>query len=852
MQSFNGKLKIFNVTAIDSTNPQQWTVEVAFQSADGFLDSNIKANDIVLLNGYSEDNDVWQFCKYNVVSVSNSSTKSHKTLVLQFNDTSTDVYAPSNAEPNDIALIGRLTSDAGFIMLPTVADGVDNANIQKARNIDLSNRDVNFTNYVKQLVKDSIPSDIGGTDDTKLPIAGGTITGNLKVNGSTTVTNFSASTGKNSVDLTANGLTTVIEADTVADKKSVLSSGDIGASVSRVSTSGVSSLTDRVNGSIAKRVEETSASNASTGEVDVKSTSGKGTYVVNTNGVTSEVQINSQSTTGNSKLGITATSESSDSEIDLTAKKVVINGTTSVAGDVTTSGNVTASKLFATDTNTDLADNQLVTKSAMKDYVAKNATSTQVDTSNFVTTGSLESTLSAYEKTDKVQEDVNSAVTLKFATVDADSIADGSTNHFITSAERTKWNAKQDAIDTTIFEQKGNKGVANGYAPLNNDNLVPRKYLDLPDMSAIETPVCIMSSDEFVAAYNYSVDTSKLDAVTYDTNQKDSFGNVVEKTITPSQAGLSGSIRMGAISGSLIMVTDANPNISLSNIVNRPKTTDNDFGYLLNNWRFVYVDTIGPCDCFSDADDYHGEKIGQWPGQQFVYELGLYDSTNRTIVSWSNLKTDTLPQAVKDLVAKVSGSAFVNDNLADKLSGTTTINGIEFDKKGRATGTHSVIDKSALPSDIVYGSGGSSSGGSSLKWLKDDSKGLQVYTDAKDLSGFTRSIKGTNNVSYVVPSGVTVKTMIIKIDNTVFTAGQSEAQTLTFDANGVICGSDTHRFPVFTSYIDENGNATVQHEFEIDQNGTLSTKSIVWNGTMDDKLVGFASGELVLYVRLDF
>ena len=845
MQSFNGKLKISNVTAIDNTTPQQWTVDVAFQSADGFTSSDIKVNDIVLLNGYSEDNDVWQFCKYSVMSISDSSTKGHKTLVLQFNDTSTDVYAPSIEEPNDIALIGRLTSDAGFIMLPTVADGVDNANIQKARNIDLSNRDVNFTTYVKQLVKDSIPSDIGGTDDTKLPIAGGTITGNLKVNGSTTVTNFSASTGKNSVDLTANGLTTVIEADTVADKKSVLSSGDIGASVSRVSTSGVSSLTDRVNGSIAKRVEETSASNASTGEVDVKSTSGKGTYVVNTNGVTSEVQINSQSTTGNSKLGITATSESSDSEIDLTAKKVVINGTTSVAGDVTTSGNVTASKLFATDTNTDLADNQLVTKSAMKDYVAKNATSTQVDTSNFVTIGSLESTLSAYEKTDEVQEDVNSAVTLKFATVDADSIADGSTNHFITSAERTKWNAKQDAINTTIFEQKGNKGVANGYAPLNNDNLVPRQFLDLPDMSAIETPVATMSEAMFIQKYNYEVDASKLDSYTYTKSDN------TKKTITATEHGLSGNIRMGNLQGTLFLVASNPPKIKLDTTSAKATVGQDNVGTIINEWRFVYVYKASPDDCFEDCKTFSG-KVAQWPGQQIALELGIYDSTNRTIVSWSNLKTDTLPQAVKDLVTKVSGSAFVNDNLADKLSGTTTINGIEFDKKGRATGTHSVIDKSALPSDIVYGSGGSSSGGSSLKWLKDDSKGLQVYTDAKDLSGFTRSIKGTNNVSYVVPSGVTVKTMIIKIDNTVFTAGQSEAQTLTFDANGIICGSDTHRFPVFTSYIDENGNATVQHEFEIDQNGTLSTKSIVWNGTMDDKLVGFASGELVLYVRLDF
>lgn len=846
MQSFNGKLKIFNVTAIDSTNPQQWTVEVAFQSADGFLDSNIKANDIVLLNGYNEDNDVWQFCKYNVVSVSNSSTKSHKTLVLQFNDTSTDVYAPSNAEPNDIALIGRLTSDAGFIMLPTVADGVDNANIQKARNIDLSNRDVNFTTYVKQLVKDSMPSDIGGTDDTKLPIAGGTITGNLKVNGSTDVANFTATSGKNSVLLDTNGLTTTIESDFVTDKKTVLSSGDVSASVSRVSTNGVSNFTDRVNGAVAKRVEETSASNGVTNEVDVKSSNGTSTYVVNTTGNDTNVQLNSQSTSGASRLNLTASSESSTSEINLTAQNInlngssVVNGSLNASGDISTNdGTITAKKYLSSSTEITPDDNQLITSAYLKDYVSKNGGS-NVDTSQFITESGLSSTLQDYAKISTLQDKVDTSVNLKFAEIgNLDNIEDGRTNHFVTAGEKTYWNAKQDAIDTSVFEQTIKKGVANGYAPLNNDKVVPRQFLDLPDMSAIETPVQIMSSDDFVAAYNYSVDVSKLDAITYDTNQKDSSGNVVEKTITPLQAGLSGSIRMGAISGSLIMVTDANPNISLSNITNKPKVTDDDFGYLLNNWRFVYVDTIGPCDCFSDADDYHGEKIGQWPGQQFVYELGTYDSTNRKIVSWSNLNNDTLPQVVKDLVAKASGSAFVNDNLKDMLSGTTTINGIEFDKKGRATGN--------------FSEGGSGSGSSSsFKWLKDDSKGLQVYSDAKDLSGFTRTTKGADNVSYVVPSGVNVKSMIIKIDNSVFSADGTQSQKLVFDANGVICGSDVTRFPAFACYIDENGVDTVQHEYGLAQNGTLSTTSIQWDGNMDEKLSSIVSGDAIVYVRLDF
>ena len=846
MRSFNGKLKIFNVTAIDSTNPQQWTVEVAFQSADGFLDSNIKANDIVLLNGYNEDNDVWQFCKYNVVSVSNSSTKSHKTLVLQFNDTSTDVYAPSNAEPNDIALIGRLTSEAGFIMLPTVADGVDNANIQKARNIDLSNRDVNFTTYVKQLVKDSMPSDIGGTDDTKLPIAGGTITGNLKVNGSTDVANFTATSGKNSVLLDTNGLTTTIESDFVTDKKTVLSSGDVSASVSRVSTNGVSNFTDRVNGAVAKRVEETSASNGVTNEVDVKSSNGTSTYVVNTTGNDTNVQLNSQSTSGASRLNLTASSESSTSEINLTAQKInlngssIVNGSLNASGDISTNdGTITAKKYLSSSTEITPDDNQLITSAYLKDYVSKNGGS-NVDTSQFITESGLSSTLQDYAKISTLQDKVDTSVNLKFAEIgNLDNIEDGRTNHFVTAGEKTYWNSKQDAIDTSVFEQTIKKGVANGYAPLNNDKVVPRQFLDLPDMSAIETPVQIMSSDDFVAAYNYSVDVSKLDAITYDTNQKDSSGNVVEKTITPLQAGLSGSIRMGAISGSLIMVTDANPNISLSNITNKPKVTDDDFGYLLNNWRFVYVDTIGPCDCFSDADDYHGEKIGQWPGQQFVYELGTYDSTNRKIVSWSNLNNDTLPQVVKDLVAKASGSAFVNDNLKDMLSGTTTINGIEFDKKGRATGN--------------FSEGGSGSGSSSsFKWLKDDSKGLQVYSDAKDLSGFTRTTKGADNVSYVVPSGVNVKSMIIKIDNSVFSADGTQSQKLVFDANGVICGSDVTRFPAFACYIDENGVDTVQHEYGLAQNGTLSTTSIQWDGNMDEKLSSIVSGDAIVYVRLDF
>lgn len=831
MQSFNGKLKIFNVTAIDSTNPQQWTVEVAFQSADGFLDSNIKANDIVLLNGYNEDNDVWQFCKYNVVSVSNSSTKGHKTLVLQFNDTSTDVYAPSIEEPNNIALIGRLTSDAGFIMLPTVADGVDNANIQKARNIDLSNRDVNFTNYVKQLVKDSIPSDIGGTDDTKLPIAGGTITGNLKVNGSTDVAQFTATSGKNSVLLNTNGLTTTIESDFVTDKKTVLSSGDVSASVSRVSTNGVSNFTDRVNGTVAKRVEETSASNGVTNEVDVKSSNGTSTYVVNTTGNDTNVQLNSQSTSGVSKLNLTASSESSTSEINLTAQKInlngssVVNGGLNVSGDISTNnGTITAKKYLSSSTEITPDDNQLITSAYLKDYVSKNGGS-NVDTSQFITESGLSSTLADYAKISTLQD--------KFAEIgNLDNIEDGKTNHFVTEVEKIYWNAKQDAIDTSVFEQTVKKGVANGYAPLNNDRVVPRQFLDLPDMSAIETPVATMSEAMFIQKYNYEVDASKLDSYTYTKSDN------TEKTITATEHGLSGNIRMGNLQGTLFLVASNAPDIKLDTTSAKATVGQDNVGTIINDWRFIYVYKASPDDCFEDCKTFSG-KIAQWPGQQIAIELGTYDSTNRKIVSWSNLVTDTMPQAVKDLVAKVDGSTFVNDNLKDMLSGTTTINGIEFDKKGRATGN--------------FSEGGSGSGSSSsFKWLKDDSKGLQVYSDAKDLSGFTRTTKGADNVSYVVPSGVNVKSMIIKIDNSVFSADGTQSQKLVFDADGVICGSDVTRFPAFACYIDENGFDTVQHEYGLAQNGTLSTTSIQWDGNMDEKLSSIVSGDAIVYVRLDF
>ena len=846
MQSFNGKLKISSVTIIDNTTPQQWTVDVTFQSADGFTSSNIKVNDIVLLNGYSEDNDVWQFCKYSVMSISDSPTKGHKTLVLQFNDTSTDVYAPSIEEPNNIALIGRLTSDTGFIMLPTVADGVDNANIQKARNIDLSNRDVNFTTYVKQLVKDSMPSDIGGTDDTKLPIAGGTITGNLKVNGSTDVANFTATSGKNSVLLNTNGLTTTIESDFVTDKKTVLSSGDVSASVSRVSTNGVSNFTDRVNGTVAKRVEETSASNGVTNEVDVKSSNGTSTYVVNTTGNDTNVQLNSQSTSGVSKLNLTASSENSTSEINLTAQKInlngssVVNGGLNVSGDISTNnGTITAKKYLSSSTEITPDDNQLITSAYLKDYVSKNGGS-NVDTSQFITESGLSSTLQDYAKISTLQDKVDTSVNLKFAEIgNLDNIEDGKTNHFVTEGEKIYWNAKQDAIDTSVFEQTIKKGVANGYAPLNNDRVVPRQFLDLPDMSAIETPVSILTSDEFVKLYNYTVDASKLDPVTYQTNQKNSEGENIKRTITPTEAGLSGNIRMGQISGSLVIITDTDSKKTLSETMNKPLATDDNFGHLLNEWRFIYVYTVESDDCFEDDKYYNNNKFGQWPGQQFAYELGTYDSTNRKIVSWSNLVTDTMPQVVKDLVAKVDGSTFVNDNLKDMLSGTTTINGIEFDKKGRATGN--------------FSEGGSGSGSSSsFKWLKDDSKGLQVYSDAKDLSGFTRTTKGADNVSYVVPSGVNVKSMIIKIDNSVFSADGTQSQKLVFDANGVICGSNVTRFPAFACYIDENGFDTVQHEYGLAQNGTLSTTSIQWDGNMDEKLSSIVSGDAIVYVRLDF
>ena len=837
MRIFNGKIKISNVSAIKDTNPQQWSVDAIFQSTEEFQNNEIKANDIVILKGYNEDNVSYQVCKYKVVS--NVDNKTSVTLVLQYDDVSMDVYAPSTETGCEIGLIGRLTSESGFTILPSNDDGIDIALLQKARNIDLSNRDVTFTTYVKQLVKDSIPSDIGGTDDTKLPIAGGTITGDLKVNGSTDVSQFTATSGKNSVSLTANGLTTAIEADLVTDKKTVLSSGDISSSVSRVSTSGVSNFTDRVNGTIAKRVEETSASNGVTNEVDVKSSNGTSTYVVNTTGNETNLQLNSQSTSGTSNLDLTASSEKSTSEINLTAQKINLNGTTTVngslnsSGDISTNnGTITAQKyLTSSEATATPDDNQLITSAYLKDYVAKNGSS-NVDTSQFVTESGLTSTLADYAQLSTLQYKVDTSIDLKLSEITSDDIQEGKTKKFVSADKPAYWDKKQDAIDTSVFEQTVKKGVANGYAPLNNDKVVPRAFLDLPDMSALETPVATMSEAMFIQKYNYEVDASKLDSYTYTKSDN------TKKTITATEHGLSGNIRMGNLQGTLFLVASNPPKIKLDTTSAKATVGQDNVGTIINEWRFVYVYKASPDDCFEDCKTFSG-KVAQWPGQQIAIELGTYDSTNRKIVSWSNLVTDTMPQAVKDLVAKVDGSTFVNDNLKDMLSGTTTINGIEFDKKGRATGTFT-----------ASGSGSGSS--SSFKWLKDDSKGLQVYSDAKDLSGFTRTTKGADNVSYIVPDGVNVKSMIIKIDNSVFSADGTLSQKLVFDANGVICGSDVTRFPAFACYIDENGVDTVQHEYGLAQNGTLSTTSIQWDGNMDEKLSSIVSGAATVYVRLDF
>ena len=186
-----------------------------------------------------------------------------------------------------------------------------------------------------------------------------------------------------------------------------------------VSTNGVSNFTDRVNGAVAKRVEETSASNGVTNEVDVKSSNGTSTYVVNTAGNDTNVQLNSQSTSGASRLNLTASSESSTSEINLTAQKInlngssIVNGSLNASGDISTNdGTITAKKYLSSSTEITPDDNQLITSAYLKDYVSKNGGS-NVDTSQFITESGLSSTLQDYAKISTLQDKVDTSVNLK-------------------------------------------------------------------------------------------------------------------------------------------------------------------------------------------------------------------------------------------------------------------------------------------------------------------------------------------------------------------------------------------------------------------------------------------------------
>ncbi len=63
-----------------------------------------------------------------------------------------------------------------------------------------------------------------------------------------------------------------------------------------------------------------------------------------------------------------------------------------------------------------------------------------------------------------------------------------SNNRFVTDAEKTTWNGKQNALGFTP-ENAANKGVANGYSPLDSNSKVP--LVNLPDASKQQTYVVL-------------------------------------------------------------------------------------------------------------------------------------------------------------------------------------------------------------------------------------------------------------------------------------------------------------------------------------------------------------------------
>lgn len=639
-------MRIFNGVITITSSPQEistkkWSFDISFKSSDGFLISDIMVDDVVFLNGYDINSDTSRFGRFVVKAIEDSTTLGQKKLTVELTEDlepGAVVYAPYDGEENRVGLIGRMTSPSGFTFLPTTADGIPEYSIGKSRNIDFKTRDTEFTKYVTKEVQRNGGGASGGgsgTDTTKLPLTGGTISGDLTVENQTTLNKTRIQAGDNVINVTSNGIETTLSGSNITDTKTVSSDLAIDASESRVSTGRKVSYTNLMKGSEAERNTRTNATNEAVNKVEVKSESGTASHVVNVLGTTTNIQLNSQGTTASIEL--TAT----EGNVNLTGKTVNVNGDLKVTKPVTVSANVIGDKLFSSSTDENFVDNQLVTKKAASALVTT-AINEKLSgaTLNGVSRSDVEAMLSGYLTISTANTVISSAL----SGINPNNIMQDVTHKFVTTDQINEWNNKQDAIDVSTLEKTAKKGLPGGYVPLDDRGKILVRYLDIPQYNELQTPVPVIDEEEYQRRLN---------------------GNPISDK--PGKF-------MGDFPFSLFILT-------------KGKSENNPRAF--KEWRLMYIHR-------ADADEVtRGEADAE--GQQLPFEFEFYSNTSK-LVTWSGIDGIPNTIVYKEADGKISES-LLPDSVVTKTGGKIaetllpeihseiqTIKGLQIDKYGRVIG----------------------------------------------------------------------------------------------------------------------------------------------------------------------
>lgn len=536
---FNGKLVITKCEPVGTTGVV-WAVEANFTDNSGvFTARDIQVSDAVYASG-TDFNGVSNYCGYTVSRVDAALTTTTKfvgelTYAEEY-ELIDDVGVP---DVDADGMVCRVSSKSGFAMIPTDVSGLPQSLLDTARNISLIQRDYNVTREITTIVQEVV-----GSDESKLSTSGGTITGDLVVEGNLAGGSLELKDGVVSrVKVTPSDLRVALSGSTASATLSVdgvnaasttevvTSNGDVTTSRT-LNAGGTLSDTVNVGGDVVSRV------------VQLQGVT-RGTWGVTVNGSTTAAGITAAGNT-EATVNVTAstTSPSGSSRVNLKASTVTADGALRVTDDaqfdggLTAAGTVRGSKFFATSTDSTYQDTQLVTYQHLRQYLASelgtqnqaitDLLADKADAANVYTKAEVDSMVSggiggdggdltvnaAYQTGEFTVADVadNQLVTKGFVSeyvstaLDESSMVDDITNiqatletkanstdvytttevdtmflnlkygdintdeygRFVTDAQVNSWTAKQDALGFTP-ENAANKGAANGYASLDTN-----------------------------------------------------------------------------------------------------------------------------------------------------------------------------------------------------------------------------------------------------------------------------------------------------------------------------------------------------------------------------------------------